>query len=235
MATATLERPRQTPVLEGTTLPRLPRVVSPEHVSPDAYLAQERVALTKHEYIDGVVREMPGASLEHNIVTGNLITVLNLQLWDRDGFFVLPSDLRIRIPNTNRFTYPDVVVVSGEEPRFTDDAVDTVLNPTVLFEVLSESTEAYDRGKKFASYQTIPSLQQYVLVSQDEPRIEIFTRDTDGEWKYNSVHGLENIATLRSIGTAIALKDVYRKIPFPVTPPTPAGPEAAETEIDTPL
>ncbi len=225
MATITLDKTQVLPLPE--TRGGWRSYAARPFVTPEQYLMQERTALNKHEYVDGEVREMPGASRFHNLITGNIITVLNLALVDRESTEVYPSDIRVHIAPTNRFTYPDVVVISGEEPRFTDSAVDTLLNPTVLFEVLSDSTEAYDRGKKFANYQMVPSLKEYVLVSQDEPRIELFRRDADGGWKYESVTGTESSASLRSLDIAISLKDVYRKVTFP------APNEAAEPETDT--
>src|SRR5262249_32000266 len=146
-------------------------------VSPAEYLAAERRSETKHEYLRGVVYAMAGASREHNRITLNLGAEIRAQL-KGSPFEAFVSDMRVLVEATGLYTYPDVAVVGGERP-FLDAEVDTLLNPNVLIEVLSPSTEAYDRGKKFAHYRRIPSLVEYVLVAQDRPLVERFTRRDD--------------------------------------------------------
>ncbi len=130
--------------------------------TPAEYLAWERAAPDKHEFLGGEIFAMAGASFAHNKIVGNIVGELRDALRDRPCD-VTPSDLRVKIPAVGLYTYPDAVVVCGE-PQFEDDKLDTLLNPTVIVEVLSDSTEAYDRGKKFRYYRTIPSLRDYVLV-----------------------------------------------------------------------
>ena len=142
--------------------------------TPEEYLSRERKALDKSEYRNGQIHAMPGASHEHNVIMGNTFAELHIQLRDRTCI-VYPSDMRVKVSSTGRYTYPDVVVVC-EEPRFEDSHFDTLLNPTVLIEVLSPSTAAYDRGEKFASYQKLDSLCEYVLISQDRVRVEYYLR-----------------------------------------------------------
>ncbi len=147
--------------------------------TPEQYLALERKAAFKSEYFDGCIRAMAGASRAHNLIALNLGSEIRSQLRDRPCETYV-SDMRVRTGPSGLYTYPDVVVVCGE-PRFEDDELDTLLNPTVIVEVLSPSTEAADRGRKFASYRRLASLQEYVLVAQDRACVERYTRQGD-EW-----------------------------------------------------
>ena len=179
------------------------------YVTPEEYLALERKAEFKSEYIDGVVYAFAGGSKRHNLIVANIIIALGSQLKGRPCK-VYPSDLKIRTPNSKRFFYPDVSVVCGEV-EFADDKRDVILNPTLIVEVSSESTAAFDRGKKFLSYQQISSLQEYLLVSQDEILVEGYARQGSDRWLYTKVTGLEGRCTLSSIECDLALKDVYDK------------------------
>jgi Uma2 family endonuclease len=165
------------------------------YLSPEEYLAIERRAEYKSEYVDGVMYAMAGGSERHNLIAGNLITELNIQL-RTVPCRVYPSDLKVRVPDSKRFFYPDVSVVCGE-PQFADDEKDVVLNPILIVEVLSESTAAFDRGKKFQSYQQIESLQEYLLVSQDEHLVEHYLRQEDSHWLYTKVSGLDGAIYLQ--------------------------------------
>ena len=149
-------------------------------LSREEYLAFERSQERKHELHDGEVCVMAGASFAHNQIVANLVREVGNAL-RRGPCQALPSDLRVRIPGRDRYKYPDALIICGA-PVFEDGARDTLLNPSVLFEVLSESSERYDRGLKFADYRTIPSLQEYVLVSQDRPVVEHYVRQEDGAW-----------------------------------------------------
>jgi Uma2 family endonuclease len=179
------------------------------YLSPEEYLAVERRAKYKSEYVDGVMYAMAGGSERHNLIAGNLITELNIQL-RAAPCRVYPSDLKVRVPNSKRFFYPDVSVVCGET-QFADDERDVVLNPVLVVEVLSESTAAFDRGKKFQSYQQIESLQEYLLVSQDEFVVEHYLRQEDGHWLYTKVSGLDDAITLPNMKCQLSLKDIYNK------------------------
>lgn len=182
------------------------------YLTPEDYLAIERQAETKSEYLDGEMFAMTGGSCWHSLAIGNLVRELSLQLRKRPCQ-VYPSDLRVHIPATGLYTYPDVIVVCGE-PRFQDEHQDTLLNPTVIIEVLSPTTEAYDRGKKFQHYQSIESLAEYLLVSQSEPRVEQFLRQDDNRWLLTTTTGLKAVLTLPSIQCELALAEVYEKIVF---------------------
>lgn len=180
-------------------------------VSLEDYLAAERQSETKNEYLDGEVLAMSGASREHNLIAWNLSAALHAQLRGR-GCEAYVGDMRVHIPATGLYTYPDIAVVCGE-PRFEDGELDTLLNPTLLVEVLSPTTEGYDRGKKSAHYRTLDSLREYLLVSQEEVRVELFTRQDDGHWLLSEASRLDETVSLGSIGCALRLAEVYERVP----------------------
>jgi Uma2 family endonuclease len=180
------------------------------YLSPEEYLALERKAESKSEYIDGVIYAFAGGNKRHNLIVANTIITLGVQLKNRPCR-VYPSDLKVRIPTSNRFFYPDVSIVCGDD-EFADDEQDVILNPTLIVEVASESTAAFDRGKKFLSYQQIGSLQEYLLVSQDEILVEGYSRQGNDTWLYTKVTDLESRLALHSIGCELILKDIYDKL-----------------------
>jgi Uma2 family endonuclease len=179
------------------------------YLTPEEYLAVERKAEYKSEYVDGIMYAMAGGSERHNLIAANIIISIGIQLRNRPCR-VYPSDLKVRVPNSKRFFYPDVSVVCGET-GFADDERDVILNPVLIVEVLSESTAAYDRGKKFLSYQQINSLQEYLLVSQDEVIVEHYVRQNNDTWIYAKAIGLEETIILPSIECEAALRDIYDK------------------------
>ena len=176
----------------------------------DEYLGFERRSSVKHEFRDGEIVAMPGASLFHNLIAGNLFGEIRQQLKGRPCR-VYTNDLRVCVDADGFYTYPDVVAVCGT-PRLLDDAQDTLLNPSVLIEVLSPSTEAYDRGAKFARYRRIESLCEYVVVAQDRVWIELFTRDGD-DWSSNVLTSLEDELRLGAIGVAVPVREIYAEVP----------------------
>lgn len=178
-------------------------------ISPEQYLVAERRSETKNEYYAGQVFPMPGASLEHNLIVANLVIEIGRQL--KGGpCRVLPSDMRLRAP-TGLYTYPDVTVMRGR-PKLEDEHVDTLLNPTVVIEVLSRSTERYDRGRKAEHYRQIDSLEEYLLVGQNEPRIELYRRQGPRDWVLTEAIGLEESIELASVACVLALRDVYNAV-----------------------
>ena len=179
------------------------------HLTPEEYLAFERKATTKHEYLNGQIVAMSGASFAHNFLTMNTANQLYNQLIGGECQ-VATSDMRVKVTQIDSYFYPDVVVVCGE-PRAEDDTFDTLLNPTVVVEVLSPSTETYDRGEKFEHYQQIASLKEYVLISQDKIRVEHYHRQETG-WMQTEFQGLEEVLPLLSIGCELRLQDVYRRV-----------------------
>jgi Uma2 family endonuclease len=186
----------------------------------EEYLAFERTQDTKHEFYQGAVYAMVGASKNHVLIATNTSTTLNLQLRKRPCQ-VYQTDLRLKVTPSGLYTYPDISVVCGE-PLFSDDKPDTLLNPILIVEVLSPSTEAYDRGKKFEFYRTLESLQEYVLITQDNPHIESFLRQSSGAWLFQEAVGLESSLELSSIQCTLALADVYEKVTFE-SEPSPSG------------
>ena len=178
-------------------------------LTPEEYLAFERKATTKHEYLNGQIVAMSGASFAHNFLTMNVANQLYNQLIDGECQ-VAASDMRVKVTEIDSYFYPDVVVVCGE-PRAEDDTFDTLLNPVLIVEVLSPSTEGYDRGEKFEHYQQIASLKDYILISQDEIRVEHHYRQ-ESEWLQSEFQGLEDVLSLLSIGCELRLSDIYRRV-----------------------
>lgn len=186
----------------------LPR---PQYTAAE-YLTFERASETKHEFIDGEIVAMAGGGRNHNEIIGNLFFHLRRMLAGGPCRPFL-SETRVKAAGGRLYTYPDVSVVCGEA-QFEDAALDTLLNPTVIIEVLSPSTESYDRGAKFRRYQTLPSLREYVLVGQDSAQVEHYVRQDDGSWRYVIVEGLEARLMLPTPGVALALSDVYERVEF---------------------
>ena len=182
----------------------------------DEYLAWESEQPTKFELIDNYIVAMSGASRAHSIITGNITTSLNVRL-RKKPCEVYPADMRVQVKRQATYTYPDVVVVCGQ-PRFrADTKPSTLQNPTLIFEALSPSTEDIDRGRKFAQYLQLPSLEGYFLVSQDKPRVESYTRQVDG-WLYQDHAGLDAKLRIDAIGVSLSLEDIYYKVPFEQRP-----------------
>src|SRR5882762_9016170 len=179
-------------------------------LTPEQYLEIERKAEYKSEYFGGEMFAMAGASREHCLLSANLLAILHLQLRTR-SCEIYTSDMRVRITRTGLYTYPDVTVVCGE-PRFTDDVVDTLINPTFLAEVLSPSTEAYDRGRKFEHYRSLESLSEYLLVAQDRMHADLYTRQPDGSWVLREASQAEDTLELRSIACHISMEDLYSRV-----------------------
>jgi Uma2 family endonuclease len=179
-------------------------------LTEEEYLTVERQAEFRSEYFAGEMFAMAGASRRHNRIVTNLVVALDSQLRARPCN-VYSNDMRVKAQNTGLFTYPDVVVTCGEE-RFADGANDVLLNPLVIIEVLSDSTEAYDRGKKFENYQSIESLKEYLLVSQNSQRVEQFVRQSSKNWIYSESHELSEAILIQSIEGELKLEDIYLKV-----------------------
>lgn len=177
--------------------------------TPEEYLALERKAEYKSEYCNGFITAMSRASRKHNLVAANILAVTWNQLVERECE-VYMGDMRVRTSPTGLYTYPDVVAICGE-PLFLDDEVDTLLNPTLIVEVLSPSTEDYDREGKFEHYKAIESLREYVLVAQDEVLVERFVRQGE-EWVRTEYRDIDATLVVESIGCAIPLRQVYAKV-----------------------
>jgi Uma2 family endonuclease len=197
------------------------RVPKSHPYTVDEYLAPERASDGRHEYLDGKIYAMAGESGEHGDISANLVATLVNQL-KGTSCRARPKDTKVRsgpIPMTGQnikgmFSYPDVVVVCGK-PEYHDAIRDVILNPAAIVEVLSESTEAFDRGEKFKRFQKWnPTLTEYLLVAQDQPHIEHFSRQSDGTWSYQLYTGLESTVPILSIHCTLKLVDVYDRISF---------------------
>ena len=181
-------------------------------VTPAEYLALERRAREKSEYVNGRIYAMSGASRLHNLIAGNIFGELRAQLRGRPCE-IYTNDMRVKVQRTGMYTYPDVVALC-EEPRLEDGEFDTLLNPSVIVEVLSPSTESYDRGEKFAHYRRLDSLREYVLVAQVTRRVEHFRREGDS-WVLTEISASDGELTLSSIGCALKLTEIYERVEFP--------------------
>ncbi|NOT84845.1 MAG: Uma2 family endonuclease [Methylococcaceae bacterium] len=184
-------------------------VLSQTHYTAEDYLTLERCAFSKSEFHDGQIFAMTGASRKHNLIGVNIARELSTQLKKRPCEAYL-NDMRVKAAAARSYHYPDIVVVCGT-PQFEDAHVDILLNPTLLIEVLSPSTEAYDRGGKFAHYRKIATLREYLLVTQDQPSIERYVRQGD-VWILSEALGLEASIALESIGCVLSLSEVYDKV-----------------------
>jgi Uma2 family endonuclease len=178
----------------------------------EEYLAIERADEFRNEYLEGEIYAMSGGSPEHSTIATNLTIEIGSQLKNRPCQ-AFSSDMKVRSATMSMFAYPDLTIVC-DEPEFHDRYQDALLNPIVLFEVLSPSTEGYDRGPKFTHYQTIGSLRDYVLVAQDEPRMEHFVRHGESQWLLTTVEGLDAKLHIASIDCTILLSEAYHRVKF---------------------
>jgi Uma2 family endonuclease len=181
------------------------------HYSFDDWLAAERESIeSKSEYIDGEVFAMTGASEAHNLIVANVIRELGVQMKGRPCR-VYPSDLKLQIEASNEGRYPDLMALCGDR-RFYDGRRDTILNPGLIVEVLSPSTEAYVRGKKTDAYRGVPSLKDLLLLSQHAIRAELYTRTEDGRWLLADFRDLSDSIPLSSVGCTLSLAEAYDKV-----------------------
>jgi Uma2 family endonuclease len=184
------------------------RVVNDEPVSEEEYLRREREeAERRYEFLDGWLIDLTGASYPHNVIVSNLVRELGTRLRDSECRAVA-SDLRVAIPDTDRYVYPDVVVVCGR-PDLEGDDLDTLRNPTAVVEVMSTSTEAYDRGEKADHYRSIPSLREYVLIDQYTRRVEHVVRQEDGTWNLRVAKEADAALSLTAVDAEVPLAEMY--------------------------
>lgn len=182
-----------------------------ERLTPDQYLVQERLAEAKSEYIDGELLPMPGVSIEHDRIVRSILRSLENQL-SAESCEPMTSDVRVQLSGS-RYVYPDLTVVCGT-PVFTDSEVDTLVNPTAIFGVLSNSTLNYDLGEKARLYRQRESLQSLCLVAQDRPWVEVWTREEGNSWRVREFTGLDTTAELPALSLNLSLSDIYRRIAF---------------------
>lgn len=184
---------------------------NPSYVTPGEYLELERKSEIRSEYIAGRIFAMSGASRRHNLIAVNFVREISSQMRGR-ACEVYAVDMRLKISPTGMYTYPDIVAVCGE-PRFEDAHTDTLLNPMVIVEVLSESTEAYDRGEKFAYYRRLDTLREYVLVAQDKVRVEHYLREGE-QWILSEISDPDGTLHLASVDCQVVVAAIYEKVEF---------------------
>ena len=187
------------------------------YLTPEEYIALERKAIpdaetVRSEYINGEIIAMSGASFAHNLITMNISVSLRAHLGTSECV-VLANEMRVSSPLTSSYFYPDVVVIC-EEPRFEDDVFDTLLNPTVIIEVLSPSTEAYDRGEKFTHYRQLQSVQEYILVSQDRVCVEHYVRE-ETHWVLTDYQKQEEALPFTTLHCELPLQEIYARVSLP--------------------
>ncbi len=181
-------------------------------ITPEEYLALERESEIKSEYFGGEIFAMAGASREHNKISTNIVRVLGNQLLEKPCS-IFASDMKVKMKEIKKYTYPDIVIVCGIE-EYDDEYNDILINPIAIIEILSDSTEAYDRGDKFSHYQFISSFSEYILVSQYFRKVEKFLRQKDDTWIYSKYEKPENIISIESIKCDLPVNDIYRDVKF---------------------
>jgi Uma2 family endonuclease len=181
-------------------------------LTPREYLALEEAADYKSEYYRGEMYAMSGATYRHNLIALNVGAEIRAQIRDR-GCTVCPSDMRVHVPAADFYTYPDAVVICGE-PKFATEKETTLLNPVVIVEVLSRSTEGYDRGRKFELYKSIDSFREYLLISPDRVSVTLYRRQANGQWVLVIATSLDSAIDLESCGCRLQLRDLYAQIDF---------------------
>lgn len=186
-------------------------------ITPEEYLRLEREAEYKSEYYAGEIFAMAGGKAAHSLIPMNVGAELRNHLKGK-GCVPYDSNLRIMVPATGLYTYPDLSVICGPL-EYAPDTDDTIVNPTLLVEVLSDSTEGYDRGKKFEHYRSIPSFREYVLISQAAPSVEVFSKQPDGNWMLIHLKGLDAKARLQSLDIELSLAEIYYEVQFPEQAP----------------
>lgn len=182
------------------------------------YLAFERASESKHEFFDGELFAMTGGTPAHSLIASNFIREAGNALKDRPCV-VYTSDLRVKVNATGLYTYPDVTIVCGEQ-KFDDNQSDTLINPTIVVEVLSKSTASYDRGPKSKHFRKIDSLQALILIEQDCPVVEVYCRQSDGKWILTDATELTDSIAIEPIGISIPLTEIYRNVTFPEPGPS---------------
>ncbi|HYR08173.1 MAG TPA: Uma2 family endonuclease [Longimicrobium sp.] len=195
------------------------------YYTPEEYLALERHAEFKSEYIDGRIVAMTGAPDPHVTISLNIHAELRARFRGR-ACRAWANEMRVQVGGGRMYTYPDVVAMCGEK-RFIDGVMDTLTNPALIVEVLSPTTEAYDRGEKFLHYRTIETLQEYVLVAQNQPLVERYVRNGQF-WTLSTISGLDASVELTSVGCTIPLREIYEKVKFPA--PAAAPEPAADAQ-----
>lgn len=180
-------------------------------ISVSEYLEIERTSQEKHEYYKGEIFAMVGGKRVHAVIAGNILTKINIQI-EKKSCIAFGSDMKVQVKPDGLFTYPDISALCGEE-KILDEKEDTLLNPSLIIEVLSESTENYDRGKKFMLYHELESLQEYVLVSSDYKKVEIFRRTANNQWLLSDIKENEPVV-FETVQCSLSFDEIYNKVKF---------------------
>ena len=186
-------------------------VVAHEHpqMTIEEYLKLEEHARAKHQYVKGQMIPMPGGTLKHNRIATNILFAIEMAIRHHSlPFLVSNSDTKIWIPKIEAFYYPDAVVIC-EVPEYYKNRKDVIVNPLLIIEVASPSTQSRDQGRKFLDYATLPSLKEYVIVFQDQYSAQLSSRTDTEDWRLRSVEGIDQLIVLEAIGCSIAMRDVY--------------------------
>lgn len=205
--------------LDSVGMQRMSTARKISSISPEAYLEFEESAKEKHEYYNGEVYAMAGAAWEHIVINGNISSAISAGIVGK-GCRAGSSDLKVHIEELNSFTYPDTVVVCGP-PEFHGSRRDIITNPTLVVEVLSESTASFDRGMKFTLYRSLPSLREYVLIEQRYMQVDCYHRTANGDWVFSGYTNPDDIVQLRSLGIQIPLRQIYDGLDVPLAPQPP--------------
>src|SRR5438128_1696985 len=185
-----------------------------ERFTLEEYIEFDKNSEERWEYFDGVVVSMSGGTLAHNQISVNFLTGLRKDALAK-GCQVLPADMRVKVPKALPYRYADVVVVCGPPVIEKVQGLDVLVNPSLIIEILSESTEAYNRGQKFVSYKSIDSFREYLLVARDRPSITHYVRQTDGSWLRTDIEGLDNETEIVTISCTMSLREIYALVDFP--------------------
>jgi Uma2 family endonuclease len=180
--------------------------------SLEEYLRREERNVYKSEFFNGQIIRMAGGKIKHNLIAGNIFTAIKIAVKNlSQNFLALNSDQKIYIPNKEIVVYPDALIIS-EKPEYYNNRKDLITNPLLIVEVLSKSTRGYDKGEKFMHYRTIPSFKEYVLIEQDEPKVEIWFRAEENTWRITTITDNDALIQLDSIGISISISDIYENI-----------------------
>ncbi len=182
--------------------------------TPEEYLALEEQSETRNEYHDGEIVPMSGGTVNHNKISGNFYAYFKFAKKGQ-SYDVFMADVRLWIPESNRYTYPDVQIICGEVGYY-EKRKDTIINPTVIIEVLSQSTEAYDKGDKFKYYRSIPSFQEYIIINQYQYEVEQYVKTEDNKWLVSYLESAEAVLSLNSVEFEISLEELYEGVEFEV-------------------
>jgi Uma2 family endonuclease len=180
----------------------------------EEYLEFEARTGERHSFYNGIIIPMPGGSINHNLICRNVLVALEIALGDRPDFLVFGNDQKIYLPEFNFYLYPDAVVVARPPQKSEHDRY-ALENPVLIIEVLSPSTQEYDRGEKFMEYQSLPTFREYALVRQDKPEILLMTRTQENLWEPRKASGLGNAVDFRSVGVELSIGRIYKDVELP--------------------